>query len=283
MLFLPHICDSQTATYVKIYNMKNYSTIHPLFMSFYSKPLYQDVGRNWKKTSYLYLFLLLAICMIPITFRIYSSVSKYVLNESPKLIKQVPVITITKGHASTDVQMPYIIKDPDGNKAIVIIDTTGKTTSLKGTDAVALLTDTRLIFKKNDAESRIFELDKVDDLVINQSKLYDWIDSLLEYFPFVIYLFLLLVSFLFRLAQGLIYTLIGVYYAKYRKLQLRFAAVMSLTVVSMTPSIILDTAYNYLNVTVPFWWLIDFAVALGYLFFAIRANSSGENEQPTKS
>ncbi len=265
--------------------MKKYSTVHPLFMSFYSKSLYQDVGKNWKKISYLYLVLLLAVCMIPITFKINSAVSDYVLREAPKIVNQAPVITISKGQVSADVQMPYIIKDPDNNKAIVIIDTTGKVDSLKDSGAVALLTKTKLILKRSNTESRALELNGIDNLVINQAKVYDWIESLLEYFPFVLYPFLLLVSFLFRLFQAVVYSLVGIYYARYLKAPLKFSSLISLAIISMTPSIMFDTLYNYLDITVPFWWLINFFIALAYLFFAIRSNSERGNSgaEPIKS
>jgi hypothetical protein len=42
--------------------MRRYSIFHPLVLAFYSKPLYQDVGRRWKGTGLGYLLLLLAVC-----------------------------------------------------------------------------------------------------------------------------------------------------------------------------------------------------------------------------
>jgi hypothetical protein len=41
----------------------------------------------------------------------------------------------------------------------------------------------------------------------------------------------------------------------------------------MTPAIILDTFYNYFDMAIPFWWLIDFALAFGYLIFALKSNA----------
>lgn len=256
--------------------MKRYSTIHPLFMSFYSKSLYQDVGKNWKKISYLYLLLLLAVCLIPVMFKTHSAVSHYLLNEAPKIVKQIPVISISKGQVSADVRMPYIIKDPENNATLIIIDTTGQVDSLKNSAALALLTKTKLMIRKSPDESRTLDLSGIDTLVINQSKVYDWIDTFLEYFPFVLYPFSLLFSFLLRLIQAIIYALISAYYSKYLKLILRYYSLISLSIVSMTPAIILDTIYNYIDIAIPFWWAIDFFIALGYLFFAVKSNSEQE-------
>lgn len=245
-------------------------------MSFYSTSLYRDVGKNWKKISYLYLILLLAVCLIPIMFRIHSAVSHYLLNEAPKIVKQVPVITISKGQVSVDVRMPYIIKDPEGNAPLIIIDTTGQVDSLKKSGALALLTKTKLIMRKSPEESRMLDLSGIDSLVIDQSRIYDWIETFIEYFPFVLYPFSLIFSLLFRLVQAIIYALIGLYYTRYLKLNLKYYSLISLSIVSMTPAIILDTIYNYIDVTIPFWWLIDFFIALGYLFFAVKSNSEQE-------
>lgn len=253
--------------------MKRYTTIHPLFMSFYSGSLYRDVGSNWKKISFLYLFLLLAVCLIPEMFQIRSQISDYLRDEAPKIVRQVPVITITKGKVSLDEQMPYVIKDPGTNTPLIIIDTTGRVTSLKGSEAVALLTDSKLLVRRGPGETRAADLSGIDSLVIDQSKLYDWSDIIIDNFAIVLYPLALIFSFLFRTAQVLIFAAIGMLFAKNLKIPLPFQAMISLAIVAMTPSIILTTIYQFTGLKVPFWWLISFAVSIGYLFFAVKANS----------
>jgi len=252
--------------------MKRYTTIHPLFMSFYSRSLYRDVGQNWKKLSFLYLFLLSAVCLIPIMYKIHYEVSDYLLKEAPKIVKQVPLITIAKGVASVDVEMPHVIRDPESGDPLIIIDTTGKTTSLKGTDIVLLLTKSTLVFKGRSSEARTLNLSEIGDLTIDQAQVYSWIEIFLEYFIYVLYPIALLFTFLFRIAQALIFAAIGISLAKTMGVSLRYGALVSLSIVAMTPSIILHTIYSYLDIDVPFRWLFNFAVAMGYLFFAVRAN-----------
>jgi hypothetical protein len=256
--------------------MKRYSTIHPLFMSFYSRSLYQDVGKNWKKISYLYLVLLLAVCQIPIMFMFHAELSEYFHREVPKIIKQVPVITISKGEVSVNVQMPYTIKDTEGNAPLIIIDTTGQVTSLENSEAIALLTKTRLIIRRSSKETRSMDLSGIDSLVIDQSRIYDWIELFLDNFPFLLYPFALLFSFLFRMLQAIIFAAIGMYFAKSLKIPLSYRALLSLAIVSMTPSIILNTLYDYAGTNVSLWWFLNFMIALGYLFFAIKANAGQE-------
>jgi hypothetical protein len=242
-------------------------------MSFYSRSLYQDVAMNWKKTSFLYLFLLLAVCSIPGMFKIQSQVSDYLKREAPGIIRQVPVIAITKGKVSIDEPMPYVIKDPETNAPLIIIDTTGQVTSLSGSEAMVLMTSTKLIIRKGPAETRTLDLSEIDNLRIDQAKIYDWVDLFTENFAFVLYPFALLFSFLFRILQALIFGVMGMVFAKNLRVPLSYPAVISLAMVSMTPAIILDTFYNYVEVKVPLWWLISFAITMGYLFFAVKANA----------
>lgn len=251
--------------------MKRYTTVHPLFMSFYSRSLYREVAANWKKLSYLYLLLLIGVCLIPVMFKMHALVSSYVLRKAPGIIRQIPTIKINKGNVSADVQMPYVIKDPETNTPLVIIDTTGQTTSLKGSSALALLTKTDLQLKKSPTETRTLDLSSADGVVIDQSVVYDWIDTFLNYFIFVLYPFALLVSCSLRLVQALLFAIIGMGLRRTLKVSLNFSSLVSLAIVSMTPAIILDAAHNYIDVTVPSWWLIDFLVALGYFLFAMTS------------
>jgi hypothetical protein len=255
--------------------MKQFSTVHPLYLSFYSKALYQDVGRNWGKVSLLYLVLLLAVCAIPIMFKFHAAASDYLHSEAPKVVKQVPVITISKGVASVNEAMPYIIKDPESGVPLIIIDTTGKTDSLKGSEALILLTKTKLFFRRSARDTRTFDLSEIDTLVINQATVYDWIETFLDYFIYVLYPFALLFSFLFRVAEALIFGVIAMLFSRNSRAPLRYRAAFSVAVVSMTPAIILDTLYNYAEITIPFWWLLNSLIALGYLFFAVKANADG--------
>ena len=256
--------------------MRQFSTVHPLYLSFYSKALYRDVGRNWGKISFLYLFLLLAVCSIPLMFRIHAAVSDYLHSEAPKIVKQLPVITISKGVASANEEMPYIIKDPESGAPLLIIDTTGKTDSLKGSEAVILLTKTKLFFRRSATDTRTLDLSKIDALIIDQAVAYDWIETFLEYFIFVFYPFALLFSFLFRLVEALIFGIIGMLFSKHMRVPLGYRATLSLAVVSMTPAIILDTLYHYAEINIPSWWLMNFLIGLGYLFFAVKANADGD-------
>ncbi|HWR58913.1 MAG TPA: DUF1189 family protein [Thermodesulfovibrionales bacterium] len=240
-------------------------------MSFYSKALYRDVGMNWKKVSYLYLLLLLGVCLIPSMFKTHSMVSDYVLQKAPGIVKQIPPITITSGQVSVNVQMPHVIQDPENSTPLIIIDTTGQTTTLKDSRALILLTKTGLLMRRSETETRTLDLSAIDSLVVDQSLAYDWIETFLDYFIFVLFPFVLLFSYSLRIVQAMIFVAIGAALSRRLGASLKFSSLMSLAIVSMTPAIIFDAVQSYADATIPSWWLINFFIALGYLFFAVRA------------
>ena len=255
-----------------------YSTIHPLFMSFYSKSLYQDVGRNWKGISFVYLLLLLALCWIPGMVQLHSAFSDYVTNTAPYIVEQVPPIMISNGEVSIDEPEPYFIKDTDG--AVMIIDTTGQFTSLNETEARILLMKTKIIIRESQTETRIIDLSQVNNLLIDQSLINSWLEVLRDWFAIVIYPFAVLFSFVYRVVQALIYAAIGILMAKMLRTALTYQSLISLAIVAITPALFLDTILNFMYMAGPFWNLISFIISMGLLFYAVKANSEGEIEEP---
>lgn len=251
--------------------MKRFSTIHPLYMSFYSRALYRDVGRNWKGVSFLYLLLLLAICWIPILFKMHSTVSRFIENEAPRIVRQVPTITISKGEVSTDVEMPYFIVNPDNDKPMVIIDTTGQYVSLKDTEARVLITGTELIIEKNPTETRVFDLSEIDHLIVDRKTVYKWVDVFKRWFSVLLYPFLVLASYGYRMVQALLYAGIGIGIASRLNISLDYQALLSIAIIANTPVILFNTLYNYLEMHLPLWWLICFIASMGFLYFGIKS------------
>ena len=88
----------------------------------------------------------------------------------------------------------------------------------------------------------------------------------------------LLFAFLFRIVQALIFAVIGMTFARNLKLSLPFQALVSLSIVAMTPSLILSVVCGALGLKISFLWLISFIVSLGYLFFAVRAQAGDGTE-----
>ena len=253
---------------------KKYSIYHIPVLSFFSKELYRDVGLRWKGVNFLYLFLLLAVCLTPTTVKMYIGFANFVNNEAPPVIEQVPEITIDNGKVSINEPQPYYIKDPENGDILAIIDTTGQITSLKDTDAICLLTDNKLITKKSKFESRAYDLSNIEELFVDSERITGWLNIARKFLIVAVYPLALLGSYLSKIVKALIYAAIGLLFASWCKVKLSYAALLRLAVAAMTPCLLAKTIFGIAGIRLPcFTSLIFLVITLAYLYFAVKSNS----------
>ena len=253
--------------------MKKFSIIHIPLLSFFSKELYRDVALNWKGVGAVlgYLLLLLAVCWIPTMIEMHIAFADFVDNEAPKVVEQVPEITITDGQVSIEQPQPYYIKDPDCNGVLAIIDTTATITSLEDSNALCLLTKNSIIWQQSEFETRTIDLSEVENFVLSSERIMGWLHTAGKFLAIIIYPFALLGSYLYRIVQALIYAAIGLLFALYCKVTLSYAALLRLAVVAVTPCVIAKTVLGIAGVHLPYAPLIYLLAALAYLFFGVHA------------
>ncbi len=252
--------------------MRKYSIFHVPALSFFSKKLYIDVGLNWKGVNFLYLLLLLAVCWIPTVIKVHHDIADFVDNEAPAIVNQVPEITITDGQVSIEEPQPYYIIDPDSNEPLLIIDTTGQIESLEGTDAICLLTGNKIITKENEFESRTYDLSGVKEFAVDSERITGWLHTGRKFLAVVMYPFVVLGSYVYRIVQALIYAVIGLLFASFCKTRLSYTALLRLAVAAVTPCIIVGTILSLTDSSMPDYLYL--VAALGYLFFAIKSIAS---------
>lgn len=240
-------------------------------LAFFSQALYRDVALRWKGVALGYLLLLLILCWIPGAIKIHRSFAYFVDEEAPLVIEQVPEITIIDGQAFIDEPQPYTIRDPETGAPLVVIDTSGTITSLEQTEARGLVTARQAIFQKNAIETRSFSFETVDRYTLNQEKITHWLDISKNWAAPVLYPFCVLFSFAYRLVQALIYACIGLFIAYLCKGKLPFDALLRLSIIAMTPAIIIGTLVDAAAIRLPWAGLWFFLLAIGCLTFGIRA------------
>src|ERR1700734_1902704 len=102
---------------------RKYSIWSAFVFSFFSKDLYQDVGKKWKGTGFGYLVLIVALIWIPRA----AWWQCQICDGLPGFVQQIPQFKIEKGVFSSSVKQPYfLLTDNSG----LIVDTTGKINSL---------------------------------------------------------------------------------------------------------------------------------------------------------
>lgn len=257
--------------------MKRYSIFHPLVLSFFSKSLYRDVGKNWRGTGLLYLAIILALFWIPTIIKGQLAVAAWVDGDSKEITKQIPAITITKGEVSTDVPTPHLIKDPKTGAEIAIIDTTGTVQNLDNSEAKILLTKSKLIVKKNETQSQTYDISGVQSFYLDHAKVEGWLALGKTWFIPVLYPLALIFSFIFRAVQILIYALVGLLFARMLKANLDYKTLMRLSAIAITPVLVLNLIFEFVPGRIPWWSLLGIVVALVYLFFAVKVNAEPED------
>jgi len=250
-----------------------YSTIQALYLSFYSRELYQDIARNWKGLCLPYLFFVLTIFWIPEIINTHRTISDFIAEEGPKYVEQIPVITIAKGEVSIKETMPYTIYNKKDNTPFAIIDTTGKTTSLDNSPARVLVTKNMLIIKKDEKEVRSLPLSDIGDVILTRKLVYSWLEIFNNLIIAVLFPLLLLLSFGFHIMQMILLSFLGGNFAKYFNVNLDFRTLMRLSAVAFTPPLLLETAHAILDISYPYSSFLSFLIAAGYLYYAVGSNS----------
>lgn len=252
--------------------MRRYSVFHPLILSFFSRSLYRDVGKNWRGTGLLYLFFVLALLWIPTMIKGYVGLARFTDTDAREISRQIPPITIRNGHASTTVPMPHYITIPRTGETLALIDTRDNTNA-SNTSVPLVLTETKLVMNKGGSETRVYDLSGVQNFFVDQTRVEGWLDLLRRWFFPVLYPLALLFSFVFRGIQILIYALIGLLFARMLNANLDYKALMRLAAISITPVLALNLLFEFVPVYIPGWLLFGIVIELAYLFFAVKVNA----------
>lgn len=99
-----------------------YSYFSALYLSFYSKLLYIDVGKRWRGFGLLYLFVMVTILSIPLSARIAGIYKQDINQQMIEPLLQMPTLFVQNGEISMDKPNPYLIKNKKGD-VVLIIDT----------------------------------------------------------------------------------------------------------------------------------------------------------------
>jgi hypothetical protein len=251
--------------------MKKYSIFQAPYLAFYSSDFYRDAGLNWSGTGFGYLFLLLFVCLIPKAAQLQLSLNDFAKNEAPALITQVPEIKIVNGEVSATVPQPYTITDPQSRKPIAIVDTTGATVSLEGSGAFLLIRKTEVIVKPTDLDTRTVSFKEIKSFTLNQDGLNYVLGLVRGYGVMLFSVVALFGAYIFRMAQALIYAALGLGLASLLGVSVPYGTLLRLSVMAITPVILVSTAAEVAGLNIPHPWLLCFAAAMGFLFFGLKA------------
>jgi hypothetical protein len=252
-----------------------YRAWHLPVLSFYSHRLYRDIATRWKGTNLGFLFLLLAVCLIPTSHHISKKISASLDQLSDIYLMQIPELHIIDGRVATDAPQPYSIIE--GNRTVLIIDTTGQINTIDEAGADALLTSSQLIIGQAGRPDQVFDLASIKNLRINQSVVAEGIESLKKMIAPFYYILGLIFSYLLFVLSALLCGAIALLFASIQQKKITYAAGLRLAVTAFTPALLVSTALKSLIRPIP--PILYILLALTYLYMAVGAVRKAQNSE----
>jgi hypothetical protein len=291
--------------------MKHFAGWQAVFLSFFSPDLYRDVVQNWRGVGFLYLFLLIALTWALQAVKLQNDVARFIDQYAVTTIQQFPKVRIEKGELSFDKPSPYYVKNTNG-KPLIVFDTsnlsdlknpeTGKPLlpnaeslgpleppTVDYPDPLIIATKKEIIFWDG-KQAKVNPLNGVDKVEVDQSTINSFVDAFRKWIGIVVYIVLVPMLFVIHIIWVLFYGLVAKIIANMMKIELNYAQLVRLSVIAITPTIVIDTVLRLLGAMSatttgastdvilipsigPLWPWIAVGITLIYLFFGLKANS----------
>ena len=236
---------------LKPIDSRSYTYWQALYLSFYSRPLYVDVGKRWKGLGILYLLLLVAVGCVPLAVKINWQFNTLFNTQIVEPLKKLPPLYIQRGEVIFDKPMPYMIKNTKGQDTI-IIDTTGTITSFASYPQANILINKNTIYFRFFVQSLLDTSNNVGDKSVstkqplneNMNEVFDGkklvegksVMLLKRFFQITLYPMIVSIIFTLLLLFLLFLTFLGQIYSRiFFSFALHFKAASRLLMVGATP------------------------------------------------
>jgi hypothetical protein len=258
--------------------VRQFNLLESIYLSFYSKRLYRDVSSNWGGYAILYLLMILTLSWIGATWKIQTGLALAYRQNANWMVTQIPDLKIKDGKISTPINRPYIIYEPYSKNKIAIIDTSGKYKTIEEAGVNVLVTENQVIAKNiNKNETRIIDIPKTVNWTINPIVINGYISTFVGYLWIPIFIFCILVSFLYRIIQALLYALFGKIFNYFSGANLSYGQIMQIAMVAVTPAIVIETICSVAGWHFMRQPLLFFILSMLYVCYGIIANKSGKS------
>lgn len=270
-----------------------YSYWQALYLSFFSRRLYVDVGKRWKGYGILYLLLLMFIVTLPFALRVTLDFNRFFDYQILEPMQKLPKFYVQNGKVSLDKPMPYLIKNSKGD-VVFIIDTTGAITRIddRYPHLSVLVTANQIIYrlptpqfffasanKKQESPIYIQELSKGMNEVFSGEELSksSGIERLKILSDATIYPTIVLMFTIIYLAFFLVFALMGQFVAKlFMKFSLTYKQSCRLLIVASTPQItalVIFLTLNWVFYGFGFFLIVLFAAYFSFAVLSLKRES----------
>lgn len=258
--------------------MQHFRSWSALWLAFYSRPFYVDVAKRWRGTGLGYLFCLVALASLPMTWKVGRIMEDVADNYLTTIIDRLPDLRIEQGVLKTEAPMPYVITLPGKRDPVVVIDSR---TNSRPSDAelqapVVVLSDRMIVDNQGDVSSYPFSA--ISDYRLDKVQAHAFLERTISLIKPLAFLPVVAVEFVYRLLPVLLFAAGGMVYAGLLRVRMPYRLLLRLTCTAVTPVVLLialATLSGWLSV-VPGWLL--FLISQGYLFFAVQSVARDQHQ-----
>lgn len=252
--------------------MSDYKFYQAPYLAFYSSKYYDSTfARKWYGYGLARLTLVLVVCWVVTAIDWQLSLDKFVRDNAPGLLKQVPALHIKDAKATFDAPLPLTIVEPKTRQPLVVLCDTVSDEMLQDTALKAIMTSDMMIYRKSASETRTYTYESWGTVDVTRTQLAQWTELFRKAAVPVAYPFLLLGSFFWRFGQGLFLGLIGLLIVHFTKSRLRFEHTFLAGLIVASMAALVSTLVDLTPLTIPFFSGLMFALEVFYLHRILRA------------
>jgi len=249
-----------------------------LFAQFYSSITRLEAYKYFFRQSFGKAFLYLFLISIPLAgISGFRAIYDYnmAINDATSYVKtDFPNFQLKNGELEVDAKMPYIVEKTE---EIIIIDTTDKAdaTILNDYESGIFISKYGLDYKKSAFETRKIDFASLNGVTFTKDNLLKWIPYL-KWFILAIIFFGFFFYIIGKLISALLLSIGGIIMAKVLKHRISFGNLYKLSIYSLTLSMLIQALINLMGLTIPFFSLIYYGIALVYLWKVIKVLKNQE-------
>jgi len=244
-----------------------------IYKSWYSRDIYREAAHRWRGLGFRYLIMLLLGLWIIASINVHMVVRNYAVGYLLPMVKQLPKFTIKNGILTTERPEKFIeIRSPRDQKPVVTFDLRDKPTLPPLAQDGIFLESRRVIFHAN-GEEHTYDFSKMKDSDWEWSYHIKALEALGIWTGFVVLGLFWLSSFILCALQAMVYALAGKVFTMIAKRRLTYPQLVRISVVALTPPLIIDTCQKLVLHGIPAWPLVSVAITLGFIAYGVKVNS----------
>jgi hypothetical protein len=244
-----------------------------VYKCWYSKDVYRDAAHCWRGLGFRYLSALLFVLWLLASIHVHILVHEFAIEYLKPLVAQIPRIEIKDGIATVDrPDRIFQINDPRNGRKLIGFDLTDTPERIPVNVEGIFFEKRRVLFHLKGNE-QIYDFEKQKD----QTWEWDYHPKILDAIAFwsgpIVLAVFWISSLILCALQALLFGFTGKLIAILAKRRLTYPQLVRVSVVAMTPALIIDTCQKLFCVGLPAWDLVSVLIGLAYLIYGVKVNS----------